>query len=318
MTATSNVLFMVRVAVLIPTLLLGGTLAALTIATLLVFRRKLLISQLDYTLLLLLSTVLVWATSTALRFSLDAFDPAAVVPAYERIDAAISYFCFLWLIVSNVLLALSRYFVFRETPESSIRRYSSSIVCVGILLSMIIAAVCSVLTATPNRFGLEYLEAGVSERAVVAMSLVILGTLTFIAWIYLQTYLRISRNLSTAWTSNLDMRIRLLLQKKALKTCAAMSSCTLISYLPIGIALPVSLTLPDGLRSLPTWVIILMSECALLDTVLTPIAVLVFMPRVRSYMRRMLWVNRDEEMSTEADTNDEDDFREGIELTTVT
>ncbi|KAJ3381878.1 hypothetical protein HDU84_004770 [Entophlyctis sp. JEL0112] len=298
--APNDAMFLVRVALFIPTLLLGCILAVITLATLLVFRRKLLVSHLDRTLLLLLCVVVVWSASTAVRFSFDAFDPAAVGPAYERVDAALSYACSLWLIVANMLLGLSRFFVFRETPESSIRRYTRGIIAVA-----------------PNRFGLEYLQAGINKRVVVAMSLVILGTLAFIAWIYLQTYLQISKNLSTAWTSNLDLRIRLLLQKKALKTCAAMSVCTIVAYLPIGIALPVSLTQPNGLRSYPIWVIVVLSEFALLDTVLTPIAVLLFMPRVRSYLRRLLRMNGDEDTSTETDTNDEDDLREGVELTAV-
>ncbi|KAJ3207457.1 hypothetical protein HDU82_003725 [Entophlyctis luteolus] len=313
--APNDAMFLVRVALFIPTLLLGCILAVITLATLLVFRRKLLVSHLDRTLLLLLCVVVVWSASTAVRFSFDAFDPAAVGPAYERVDAALSYACSLWLIVANMLLGLSRFFVFRETPESSIRRYTRGIIAVGIVLSVILAAVCFALA--PNRFGLEYLQAGINKRVVVAMSLVILGTLAFIAWIYLQTYLQISKNLSTAWTSNLDLRIRLLLQKKALKTCAAMSVCTIVAYLPIGIALPVSLTQPNGLRSYPIWVIVVLSEFALLDTVLTPIAVLLFMPRVRSYLRRLLRMNGDEDTSTETDTNDEDDLREGVELTAV-
>ncbi|KAJ3203857.1 hypothetical protein HDU82_006245 [Entophlyctis luteolus] len=164
-------------------------------------------------------------------------------------------------------------------------------------------------TDPPSRFGIASIGTEISPRVVIGLSLVIICAIAVFIFIYLQTYMQISRNLAKAWTSNLELRIRLLLQKKALKSCTAMSLGTVVSYLPLGLALLISQALPNKLRSFPDWLIVVLSELAVLDTVLTPIMVLVFVPKVRLCLLKLVRII-DHEISTDEDT----DHQESMEL----
>ncbi|KAJ3205573.1 hypothetical protein HDU82_005125 [Entophlyctis luteolus] len=93
-----------------------------------------------------------------------------------------------------------------------------------------------------------------------------------------------------------------------------MSACTVISYLPIGIALLASLAFEDGLRAYPLWLIVCASELVLLDTVWSPLMLLVFMPRVRRCLFRMLRILDHDANETNSSTDEEEDEREAIEL----
>ncbi|KAJ3390832.1 hypothetical protein HDU84_006923 [Entophlyctis sp. JEL0112] len=290
----TSLLFYVRTGLLIPTLLLGALLCVAVLTAHGLFRRILIARTLDRVVVLLLAVVLVWAASSLLYFSFNAFAPSLLTPAYSRVDAALSYTCVVWLVTANLLLALSRMFIFKELPDESTTVYYRVILFISGVISVTLFAVCFSLTDPPSRFGIASIGTEISPRVVIGLSL---------------TYMQISRNLAKAWTSNLELRIRLLLQKKALKSCTAMSLGTVVSYLPLGLALLISQALPNKLRSFPDWLIVVLSELAVLDTVLTPIMVLVFVPKVRLCLLKLVRII-DHEISTDEDT----DHQESMEL----
>ncbi|KAJ3142617.1 hypothetical protein HK100_012469 [Physocladia obscura] len=97
--------------------------------------------------------------------------------------------------------------------------------------------------------------------------------------IYVATYTLLSRRLAQALTSPLEVRIRLLLQKRILRAMIFMSASIFICYLPISVVFIAVGIFRKGPLSL--WVRIVATEFALLDTIVTPILVLYFIPRIR-------------------------------------
>ncbi|KAJ3207452.1 hypothetical protein HDU82_003720 [Entophlyctis luteolus] len=251
---------------------------AAILATLVARRRRLLTSQLDKVFALLIIVIEVWAVSTAIRFILDE-DPNLITDGYSRADAATSYICYLWLITTNIMLAVSRYFAFKEKSQES--------------------------PTLPIRFGVEVATSQASNRTKLGVGLVILIAIFSVVAIYANTYRMISRRLAEVWPSRLDLRIRLLLQKKAIKTCAIMGASSVLSYLPVTIALLLSLVLRDGSQDIPFWLWGFLTELAFLDCVLSPVMMLVFMPSIRRSVFSVLQISKSESGSDGFPRSDE-------------
>ncbi|KAJ3381873.1 hypothetical protein HDU84_004765 [Entophlyctis sp. JEL0112] len=295
---------LLRRCVFLPTVLIGALMCAAILATLVARRRRLLTSQLDKVFALLIIVIEVWAVSTAIRFILDE-DPNLITDGYSRADAATSYICYLWLITTNIMLAVSRYFAFKEKSQESVRNYFGGMIAFSLLISLALIWICFAMPTLPIRFGVEVATSQASNRTKLGVGLVILIAIFSVVAIYANTYRMISRRLAEVWPSRLDLRIRLLLQKKAIKTCAIMGASSVLSYLPVTIALLLSLVLRDGSQDIPFWLWGFLTELAFLDCVLSPVMMLVFMPSIRRSVFSVLQISKSESGSDGFPRSDE-------------
>ncbi|KAJ3092405.1 hypothetical protein HK100_006947, partial [Physocladia obscura] len=97
--------------------------------------------------------------------------------------------------------------------------------------------------------------------------------------VYTATYKRLSQNLRSAMACSFEQRLRMRIQSQILRTMILMSSGIILCYMPL--ALTTAIRGIFRLEKAPDWWSVIVKECAMLDTVITPVMVLYFIPKIR-------------------------------------
>ncbi|KAJ3129937.1 hypothetical protein HK100_008333 [Physocladia obscura] len=260
-----------------PTVVLGAMLSGPMLYTILKNQDRLLKNRLDRTVLLLLAVSFAWAISTIIKVTLMLIVANDIL---NQANAALTYISAIWVLISNVFLALSRYFLIRQWPKEKARIFLSLVSAIAITLSGGIGWVFATST-TDNSFA-AYPD---SQYKKQISTLLVIGAATvvfcagMIVGAYSATYLVISRKLKSALQSSSVSPIRLHLQYQVLKAMIIMSSGIIVCYLPIAIVLVIDSLLGKGV--VPNWAGVLVTEFTMLDTVVTPLMLLYFMPSIQ-------------------------------------
>ncbi|KAJ3094322.1 hypothetical protein HK100_006181 [Physocladia obscura] len=213
-------------------------------------------------------------------------------PQFESAKAAFTFLGLLWLLIANMQLAISRYFVFKELPNDITAKYFHIISGFGIIMSAIdIWIYSSSEVGVVNSF--EPTTAYPLQRTAwtIAVLLVPIITLIVVVGVYAATYRLIAKTLrhnlevvaARHGTRALD-ETRLKIQRKVWITCVWMAACSLAVYAPPTVALWLASALHATSDAFPAWLLGILGEFILLDAILTPISLLFFMPHIRNFL----------------------------------
>ncbi|KAJ3085632.1 hypothetical protein HK100_008976 [Physocladia obscura] len=260
-----------------PTAIFGAMLSGPMLLTILTNRARLLKNTLDRIALLLLFVSFTWSLWTFLKVVL------MLLVSNDRVNqanAALTYISVVWFLFSNVFLAMSRYFLFKQWTQNKTRTYFMSGLIIAVVLSAGLIWVFST-AATTNSF-VPFPAAQYKTQTVVMFiigAFTVVFSMSAITGLYVATYILISRNLSVTMPSSSESQIRLRLQNRLLKSMILMSSGIVVCYLPITIALIRKGFLNGG--SLSLFPAVIVTEFVILDTVVTPAMLLYFFPKIR-------------------------------------
>ncbi|KAJ3194678.1 hypothetical protein HDU82_002368 [Entophlyctis luteolus] len=272
----TNSFFWYQYLLFLPTAFTGAVLSGVVLRALVVHRQKLLQTLQDQMLALVVAVLFVYAVAICLQYLYMGFSPTALdtVTAYDQFQALLTHLTVVWLMASNTMLACVRYFVFKKSKDSHIRRYLIAIAAVSMIPSIIFVWTTTKGQAFPA-----------PDPSYSLQRQVWIGTLSVFGFVYavvifatyLHAYNLITKRLDEIWTSALDERPRLLLQRKTLRTCVAMGSCLFGCYVPV-----IVFVAADGEQlGAPAAAQAAVVELALLDLIITPVLILYLLPMLR-------------------------------------
>ncbi|KAJ3344451.1 hypothetical protein HDU83_005231 [Entophlyctis luteolus] len=284
-------------------MLLGALLSSAVLIVSVVYRTSLLVSLYERVTAAKTAFIFVWSVSVSLRLILDVVNPAAVTVTYQRVDAAVSFVSYLWLVVLNVLVALSRFLEFDDRKNSPARMVFYALVAIALLLSGVLIQFSAVAIVIPNSFGIVYSSSVAAKRALIPTAAMFLASIVVIAIIYFLTYRKIALNVSVLYSSNLEMPLRIALRQKAFKTCFIFGVSSVLTYLPMTIGLITVQFLPNGFVTVPMYVWEILGELAMLMCVISPVLLVAYTPRVRWCLLNIIGMSKDFMPLDELDEN---------------
>ncbi|KAJ3351500.1 hypothetical protein HDU83_008878 [Entophlyctis luteolus] len=273
---STNGFFWFQNLLFLPTALTGTVLSGMVLRALVVHRRKLLESLQDQMLALVVAVLFVYAVAISLQYLYMGFSPTAldIVTSYDQFQALLTHLTVVWLMASNTMLACVRYFAFKESKDLHTRRYLLAIAAVSMIPSILFVWATTKGQAFPAPDPSYSLQ-----RQVWIGTLCVFGVVYAVTIFatYLHTYNLITKRLDEMWTSALDERPRLLLQRKTLRTCVAMGTCLFGCYVPA-----IVFVAADGEQlGAPAAAQAAVVELALLDLVITPVLMLYLVRKLR-------------------------------------
>ncbi|KAJ3259052.1 hypothetical protein HDU77_002000, partial [Chytriomyces hyalinus] len=290
----------------VPIFLMGALFNGFVMATILLNKKKLLVSRLDQFMFLLIAVFFLWSVACFVEFFASLV--AISVQGYIA-EAIISSFSIVMIFCVNLLLALERYFLIMGTPEYLCERIITGvIVLVGIL--------CGLILGIFVRTAIDMDHAELVESWSLTMYGALLIISTAVVVVYVRTYFRSSRlvreSLGLSRKKGLVARIRtshknkhcdvlsgedvsepdasggmdgvsVAIERRILFNSIIMASSLILCYLP-GIILQV---IPNVLHLSPEVAVFWsnVSEVSLsLDVLITPALILYFRRDIRDVL----------------------------------
>ncbi|TPX75155.1 hypothetical protein CcCBS67573_g03570 [Chytriomyces confervae] len=289
----------------VPIFLVGAFFNGFIMATILLNRKKLLVSRLDQFMFLLIFVFFLWSVACFVEFFANLIGIS--VHGYIA-EAIISSFSIVMIFCVNLLLALERYFLIMSTPEYLCERIITGvIVLVGVL--------CGLILGIYVRTAIDMDHAELVESWSLTMYGALLLISTAVVVVYVRTYFRSSRlvreSLGLSKKKGLVARIRtnhknkhgdsatgdnvsesesggmdgvsVAIERRILFNSIIMASSLILCYLP-GIILQV---IPNVLHLSPEVAVFWsnVSEVSLsLDVLITPALILYFRRDIREVL----------------------------------
>ncbi|KAJ3210824.1 hypothetical protein HDU82_007334 [Entophlyctis luteolus] len=265
----------------------GTILSAIVLYALLANNGRLIKSRLERAILMLDATSFLWSLLTSAR--LIVFLVAQDSPTPEllsQVEGAAVYISVGWLMCSNIVLALSRYFAFSNKSESETAKYFIPFILYFTAVSAVIMWAYAV--APPNVVPdllVLYPPSRANTNAYKAWAGVVswtgIASVLAIATIYALTYFRIQAQLRQIPMGGPgDSALRLHIERTVFWKCVVMAAATFLCYFPAAVALVILAVLRP--QTMPLAIDVAAIELYLLDAVVTPVLVLYFMQPVRA------------------------------------
>ncbi|KAJ3258685.1 hypothetical protein HDU77_002170 [Chytriomyces hyalinus] len=267
-----------------PTFLIGLALNTSLVATFIYARRKLLTIRLDRIVFALLVVCIIWSGSNLRKYVQRLIRPEDPGSGYTGF---VNTFSLILVFGINLLLAVERFFVFRNTDPRSSRPYFA-IVIVIMLLQVIISLWMFISSSSDNGV--------VPDKPLQSLVWTITVTVSFtgqnlaITILYWRTYKSATQDLIKCANDEVNTA-RLLVRRKVLIYCMLMASMLILLYLPT-VIWHVIKSLSLEVKTNNTVVVLvdrIVTEVLALDVLVTPGLVLYFNTDAR---RELLYVLR--------------------------
>ncbi|KAJ3226039.1 hypothetical protein HDU81_007493 [Chytriomyces hyalinus] len=269
---------------LLPTFLIGVALNSSLVATFIYARRKLITMRLDRIVFSLLIVSIFWAGSMLRKYLHRLISPGDIGMTFTGF---LNTFNLILVFGINLLLAVERFFVFRNTDSTASRPYFA-IVFVIMLLQFIITLWLFTSSTSTNGVVPDLPLQSLVWTITVAVSFA--GQNLAITILYWRTYKSATQDLIKCANDEVNTA-RLLVRRKVLIYCILMASMLILLYLPTVIwhiikGLSLELT---GNSTVVVVVDRLVTEILALDVLVTPGLVLYFNMDAR---RELLYILR--------------------------
>ncbi|KAI8616765.1 hypothetical protein BC830DRAFT_1167549 [Chytriomyces sp. MP71] len=242
-------------------------------------RESLFQSRLDTLLSMLIVLFFLWCIAGVTRSLGDLFVDTDFFKSLTSLVTALGIMSIMWI---NVLIAMERYFSFLKWQDKcTFKFYAGVTACY--LAAGTVAAFCSLASVCSD--GIKP-EASSPLRIVwlTAMSITIASSLLVAFALYVSTYLQATAMLSASFKQSMDESLLVQVERRILMSTIMMASTLLTFYVPIWWYIflnivPYKFELDQSIVNV--WLFALSTLFLVLDTILSPLLVLYFMPRIR-------------------------------------
>ncbi|KAI8840477.1 hypothetical protein BJ741DRAFT_597437 [Chytriomyces cf. hyalinus JEL632] len=273
---------------ILPTFLSGFIVNAVLVSTFIYARRKLLTTRLDRIVLALLVVCIIWSGSNSRKYLRRILWPD--LPA-TRLSSFVNSVNLILVFGINLLLAVERFFVFRNTDH----RPSSRLYFGIVIGTMVVQTGISgwLFLTSPSSNGVFPDEPLQRSIWILTMTISFISQNLAIAILYRKTYICATQDLLNSGNDEMN-KARLLVRHKVLVYCILMASTLVILYLPTVFSYLLWVTVPALLKNKAAVVVVdrVAIEILALDVLATPVLVIYFNAEARMEIMCILRLRR--------------------------
>ncbi|KAJ3257062.1 hypothetical protein HDU77_002899 [Chytriomyces hyalinus] len=273
---------------ILPTFLSGFIVNAVLVATFIYARRKLLTTRLDRIVLALLVVCIIWSGSNSRKYLRRILWPE--LPA-TRLSSFMNSVNLILVFGINLLLAVERFFVFRNTDHQSSRPYFGIVIATMLVQTVISGWLFLTSPSSNGVFPDEPLQRSVW---ILTMTISFISQNLAIAILYWKTYICATQDLLKNGNDDEMNKARLLVRHKVLVYCILMASTLVILYLPTVLSYLLWVLFPALLKNKAVVVVVdrVVIEILALDVLATPGLVIYFNADARMEIMCILRLRR--------------------------
>ncbi|KAJ3071768.1 hypothetical protein HDU98_004819 [Podochytrium sp. JEL0797] len=255
--------------VFVPTYVIGALISSWILITLLRGRHHLLTDRLSHCLFAILLVDLLFCLVQFTKYAVLLHATESTLLVSRRVIAGFNFVSWLAVWAANLCLATERYFVLATRERGGEGKYF-----VGMVVPLVVVALpVTVATSTCSNFSGNIIPAQ-SPQFEIVFSLMLFGfcyTVAVTISLYVFGYFAAKRDLVV-----LKEPFRRELERKMRLSLTLMASFLFICYIPM----LVYVLLPEGVRQ-QGWVTFIALELVALDTIVNPLLILHFTPKIR-------------------------------------
>ncbi|KAJ3223684.1 hypothetical protein HDU81_009041 [Chytriomyces hyalinus] len=272
---------------ILPTFLAGLLVNGFLVFTFIYSRRKLLTTRLDRIVLTLLIVCIIWSGSNSRKYLRRIIWPD--LPA-TQLGSFMNSVNLILVFGINLLLAVERFFVFRNTDHLSSRPYFA--IVIGTMLVQTVISGWLFLTS-PSSNGVTPDEPFQRSVWIMTMTVSFIAQNFAIAILYWRTYICATQDLLKSGDDEMN-KARLLVRHKVLMYCILMASTLIILYLPTVLSYLLWVLAPALLKNKAAVVLVdrIVIEILALDVLATPGLVIYFNAEARMELMCILRLRR--------------------------